>query len=239
VIVLNKPTGITSAKAVYRVRRITGVRKSGHAGTLDPGADGVLVVCLGRATKLVERVMDQPKVYRARARLDATSASFDSDHPVTAIEVASPPSIERVRAALAGFEGVIQQVPPAVSALKVGGVPSHVLARRDAAVEHKPRPVTIYWAYLHAYEWPMLDFEVCCGRGTYIRAIIRDLGAALGTGGCLTALTRSAVGPFTLDGSVTFGDMDEATNPLSSLIPLSRVQAWLAPAVDIPARPLP
>ncbi|MCH7812703.1 MAG: hypothetical protein IID40_01655 [Planctomycetes bacterium] len=146
IINFHKHPGITSAKALYAVRKVVGQRKSGHAGTLDPAADGVLVLCLGRATKLVEQVMDQPKVYRARARLDVTSASFDSDRPLVDVAVGSPPDEAAVRAALERFVGEIQQVPPAVSAIKVGGQASYKLERRGQAVPLKARPARIYSA---------------------------------------------------------------------------------------------
>lgn len=217
----NKPVGITSAKALYRVRGITRQRKSGHAGTLDPAASGVLLLCLGKGTKLVERLMDQPKVYRTNARLDVTSESFDSDRPLRPVAVSSPPTRDDVTAALHRFEGVIQQVPPAISAIKVGGVPSYKLAARDQAETHKPRPVRIDWIRLHAYKFPNIEFEMCCGRGTYVRSLIRDLGAALGTGGCLTALSRTRVGPFEVDAGWTFEQLEQA-RPDDYVITLKR-----------------
>ncbi len=239
IITLNKPAGITSAKALYRVRKITRVRKSGHAGTLDPAADGVLVLCLGQATKLVEAIMDQPKVYRASARLDVTSKSYDSDSPLVPVETAAPPGPEELHAALASFEGRIEQVPPAVSALKIGGRPAYKLARAGQAPELKARPVIVYWLHLHRYDWPTVEFEMCCGRGTYVRALIRDLGQRLGTGGCLTALTRRAVGPFTLDRAVTFEDLEQMSDSLAAMLPLNRAKKLLeVRPIAIPARPV-
>lgn len=238
IINLNKPTGITSAKALYRVRKITRVRKSGHAGTLDPAADGVLVLCLGKATKLVEALMDQPKVYRATARLDVTSASFDSDRPISEVPVASPPGEDVLRAACREFEGQIMQVPPAISAIKVGGRPAYRRARAGEAVVLEARPATIYWLHVWRYDWPVLDFELSCGRGTYVRALIRDLGAALGTGGCLTGLTRTAVGPFAIAEARTFEQLENAAGVGEYLTPIDRVRELLAVRpVPIPARP--
>jgi tRNA pseudouridine55 synthase len=221
---LNKPVGITSAKALYRVRKITRVRKSGHAGTLDPGADGVLVLCLGKATKLVEALMDQPKVYRATARLDVTSESFDSDRPLVEVPVAAPPAPDALRAACRRFEGVIEQVPPVISAVKVGGRPAYKHNRAGERLELSARPVRIYWLHVWRYAWPALEFELACGRGTYVRALIRDLGIALGTGGCLTGLTRSAVGPFRLADAWTFETLENAAGPDEYLIPLERAR---------------
>jgi tRNA pseudouridine55 synthase len=238
IINFNKPTGITSAKALYRVRKITRVRKSGHAGTLDPAADGVLILCLGRATKLVETLMDQPKVYRAVARLDVTSESFDSDRPLVDVPVAAAPDEDAVRAVCQRFEGMIEQAPPAISAIKVGGRPAYKRNRAGEELELKPRTVQVYWLHVHGYEWPEIDFELACGRGTYVRALIRDLGTALGTGGCLTALTRTGVGPFHLTDAHSFADLENAGDPANYLIPLDRAIALLtgAPA-SIPPRP--
>lgn len=238
IINLNKPLGITSAKAVYRVRKITQERKSGHAGTLDPEASGVLVVCLGKATKLVERLMDQPKVYRAIARLDLTSPSYDSEGETTPVNVAEPPSTEAVARVIASFEGTIKQVPPAVSALKIKGMPAYKLARKNRPIELEPRMVQVYWTHLHRYAFPEVEFEVCCGRGTYVRALIRDLGAALCTGGCLTALTRTQVGPFKRSEGWTFEAMEAATSIDEYLIGLEACERLLDPtAVEIPPRP--
>jgi len=235
---LFKPTGITSAQALYRVRKITGVRKSGHAGTLDPGAEGVLVLCLGKGTKLVERIMDQPKVYRATARLDVTSESFDSDSELTAVNVAAVPSREDVIRALASLEGRIWQVPPRISAVKLGGRPAYKRARTGETLELAPRTVTIYWVFVHAYAWPTLDFELACGRGTYVRSVIRDLGAALSTGGCLTSLTRKAVGPFPSSEGWTFEGLEASGDPADYLIPLEGAIRLLDQRpIPIPPRP--
>ena len=239
IINLNKPTGITSAKALYRVRSITRQRKSGHAGTLDPGASGVLVLCLGRATKLVELIMDQPKAYRATARLDVTSESLDMDRPLVPVEIAEVPVLDQVRAACAGFEGLIEQVPPQISAVKVGGQPAYKRAFRQQPVQLEARPVQVYWIHLHHCEWPQIDFEVCCGRGTYVRSLIRDLGARLGTGGCLTSLVRRRVGPFTEDDTWSIEALRQAAGPEEYLIDLDRARALLErEAIAIPERPL-
>jgi len=240
IITLNKPIGITSAKALYRVRSITGERKSGHAGTLDPAASGVLVLCLGKATKLVESIMDQPKVYRATARLDVTSESFDNDRPLTAVDVTGIPTIEAVRAVCAGFEGVIEQIPPQISAVKVGGVPAYKRKASDGMLVLAARPVAVYWLHVHALDWPTIDFEMCCGRGTYVRSLIRDLGQGLGTGGCLTSLTRSQVGPFTVEKTWSLESLSAATDPSKYLLDLESARTALAPGcVVIPPRPRP
>lgn len=225
IINLDKPAGVTSAKALYRVRGITGQRKSGHAGTLDPMATGVLILCLGKATKLVEKIMQLPKVYRATARLDVTSESFDADRETTPVDVTSIPSEEDVRAALAALTGEINQTPPAISALKVGGVPSYRHASEGTDIPLAPRKVMVYWMHVHSFTWPELDFEVCCGRGTYIRALARDLGTALRTGGCLTALRRTQVGPFTADEGWTPDRLEARDSNASGLVSLERARA--------------
>lgn len=238
IINLDKPVGVTSAKALYRVRRITGQRKSGHAGTLDPAAEGVLLLCMGRGTKLVESLMDQPKVYRAIGRLDLTSESYDSESETTAVDVTDVPSTERVQEVVASFEGEQGQVPPAVSALKVQGRPAYKLARLGRPPQLDPRRVVIYWTHVHWYRWPELDFEVACGRGTYVRALIRDIGQRLGTGGCLTALARLAVGPFTRQEAHTFAQLEDADDPSACLVELDRARDCLAGSpVVIPPRP--
>jgi len=237
VINLHKPIGITSAKALYRVRGLTRMKKSGHTGTLDPGADGVLVLCIGGATKLVERVMDLAKVYRARARLDVTSESYDSDRPHQPVPIAQAPTHADVVAALSGLEGRIMQVPPAISALKVGGVPAYRLARAGQSLELAAREVTVYWTHVHSYCWPELDFEVAVGRGTYVRALVRDIGVKLACGGCLTALTRVSVGPFHLADAWTLERM--ATHaPQTYILPLDAARGRIAEAVGVvPPRP--
>ncbi len=238
IINFDKPIGITSAKALYKIRVITRQRKSGHAGTLDPGASGVLVICLGRATKLVEAIMDQPKVYRATARLDVTSETFDGDRPMTRIKVLNVPSNQTICDVLMSFEGAIEQVPPAVSAIKVGGVAAYKRAARGEPVTLQPRPVTIHWVFVHGYNWPELDFEVCCARGTYIRSLVRDLGMKLGTGGCLTSLVREQVGPFIRTDAWTLERLGKAGEPGEYVVPLDHARGLLSEAdVEIPKRP--
>jgi len=232
-----KPVGLTSARALDQVRRITGERKSGHAGTLDPAAEGVLLICLGRGTKLVERLMDLPKVYRATARLDCVSRGFDSEKGVQPVSVARVPSEAEVRAALGALEGWIEQVPPAFSALKVCGVAAYKLARRGRFPELPPRRVHVYWIHVWRYAWPELNFEVACGRGTYIRALVRDLGVRLGTGGCLTGLVRRAVGPFHVASAWALGQLGGAC-PEEYVVPLDAAQRLVQESeVSAPPRP--
>jgi tRNA pseudouridine55 synthase len=237
IINLYKPTGISSARALHRVRKLLGQRKSGHAGTLDPLADGVLLVCLGRATRLVEMVMDQPKVYRAVAALDVTSTSYDAETPAVPVPITQPPDLEGVAAVLRSFEGPSRQVPPATSAVKIGGRPAYRLSRAGQAPRLVSRPIQVYWVHVHRYEWPLLDFELACGRGTYIRALVRDFGVALGTGGRLTSLTRRAVGPFHIEEGWSLERL-AAADPAQAVVSLDRARARLAVRpIPIPARP--
>ncbi len=232
-----KPVGITSAKALYAVRKLTGQRKSGHTGTLDPAAEGVLVLGLGKGTKLTELLMDQSKVYRAKARLDVTSESFDSDRPLIVVPVSDPPDRDSVLAALNGFVGEIEQIPPAISAIKVGGQRAYKLNRQGEAVELKPRPARIYWVHLHEYEWPNVEFEMACGRGTYVRALIRDLGTALNTGGCLTGLVRTRVGPFSIGDALSLDALAEFDAD-SHVVPTEQARSLLQiRPVPIPTKP--
>ncbi len=224
---LYKPTGITSAKALYRVRALTGQRKSGHAGTLDPAAEGVLILCLGKATKLVERLMTARKCYHAAARLDVTSSSFDSDRALEHVPIERIPSAAELHAVCAALIGRIQQIPPAVSALKVQGRPAYKLERAGKAVELAPRWVEVYALRVTRYEWPLLEFETECGRGTYIRALIRDIGAALHVGGCLSGLVRTAIGKFTAADAWTLEALREPGAPQRALISMERAQALL------------
>ena len=236
-LVIDKPVGIASTRLLYRVRRITGIRKSGHAGTLDPKADGVLILCLGRATKLVESLMELPKVYRAAARLDVTNPGYDLEMPLETVNVVSPPTREQVIEAFGRMEGDIMQAPPIFSAVKIDGQPAYKLALKDRIKKLDPKPVTIYWIVVRRYEWPELEFEVACGRGTYIRSLIRDLGEALGTGGCLTSLCRVAVGPFHVDDAVDEESL--RTHPLEdALIPLETARDRIEKARSVvPDRP--
>ncbi len=194
---LDKPTGVTSRGVVDRVARSLRGVKVGHAGTLDPLASGVLVVCVGSATRLVEYVQRMPKTYRTVVRLGAWSDTLDADGRVTEVDHPEVPDAGAIRAALDRQVGTIEQRPPAFSALKVAGRRAYDLARAGEAVDLAPRPVTIDRIDLLGYAWPRLELEIACGSGTYIRSIARDLGEALGCGGLVEVLVRTRIGPFT------------------------------------------
>ncbi len=198
---LDKPKGWTSHDVVARVRRLTGVRRVGHAGTLDPLATGVLLVCLGRATRIVEYLMAGRKRYRAVVQLGVSTDSHDADGQVTDTSSVAVSRAE-AEAALAHFRGAIEQIPPMVSALKRQGQPLYKLARRGITVERAARPVEIYQLTLSDWSPPHFTLELSSSPGTYVRALARDLGQQLGCGAHLRALTRLSSGDFDLEQAV-------------------------------------
>jgi tRNA pseudouridine55 synthase len=204
IINLDKPAGLTSARAVSRVKRMLPSKaKVGHAGTLDPFATGVLLVLVGRATKACEKLMGAAKIYEAVIHLGATTPTDDVDSVETPWPSAAPVGNEMVKGILAQFVGDILQKPPAYSALKVGGRRAYVLARLGRAPKLSARTVRIDSIELLSYYWPLLGIRVRCGRGTYIRALARDIGEKLNVGGYLTALRRTSIGDFDISSSVS------------------------------------
>jgi len=219
----DKPGGMTSRDVVDLVSRPLRKVKVGHAGTLDPLASGVLVVCVGSATRLIEQVQRMPKAYRAVIRLGAISDTLDADGR---IEPNLDPDLEipneaKVRAALESQVGWIQQLPPQFSALKVEGRRAYDLARIGQSAPLVPRPVRVDRIDLIAYAWPRLEITVDCGSGTYIRSVARDVGEALGCGGLIEVLVRTRIGPFTLL---------DATNPVGQ--PIEAILARLRSPVE-------
>ncbi len=219
VLVVDKPVGMTSMDVVAIVRGRAGGARTGHAGTLDPLAEGVLVLALGRATKSLDRFMATVKRYRTVIDLSAFTNTDDREGERVEVEVAEPPDEAAVRVALDAFKGQIMQRPPARSAIKVGGRRAYAMSRRGESVTLEPRSVEIYELDLVRYQWPMIEITVCCGKGTYIRSLARDIGGQLGTGGHCASLRRTAVGPFTDDQAVP---LDDVPQPLgeADLIPL-------------------
>jgi tRNA pseudouridine55 synthase len=194
---LNKPGGMTSRDVVDLIARPLGKKiKVGHAGTLDPLASGVLVVCVGPATRLIEYVQRMPKSYRTVVRLGATSDTLDADGQVQIEANPRIPTEAEILDALSAQVGTIDQVPPQFSALKVEGKRAYDLARIGQSVKLAARPVRIDRVELMAYTWPLLELEVDCGSGTYIRSIARDLGEALHCGGLVEVLIRTRIGSF-------------------------------------------
>ena len=212
-VVVDKPGGLTSHDVVARARRALGTRKVGHAGTLDPMATGVLVLGVGRATRLLGHLTLTEKAYDATARLGVATTTDDAEGEVVGAAPAGHLGDDEIRAALAGFVGDIEQVPTAVSAIKVDGRRAYERVRAGEEVELAARPVTVHELVVHevraAADVVDVDFSVRCSSGTYVRAIARDLGAALGVGGHLTALRRTAVGAFDLSAACTLDDLAE------------------------------
>jgi tRNA pseudouridine55 synthase len=206
---IDKPAGMTSHDVVARVQWMSGQRRVGHAGTLDPSATGVLVVCLGQATRVAEYLVASDKVYRAQIRLGVSTDTHDAEGEVTAtaeVDVCE----EEVRGALASFIGRIPQVAPMYSALKRDGVPLYKLARQGITVEREPRSVQVHDIELLDWNPPLVTIRVKCSPGTYIRALARDLGQKLGCGAHLQSLTRLASGHFTLEEAVSLDELAEA-----------------------------
>lgn len=207
---LNKPTGPSSFHMVSVVRRLTGIRRVGHGGTLDPLANGVLVLCLNQATRMTEHLMDERKEYRARVRLGIETDTYDAEGAVVAERDASGVSLRAVEDLLPQFTGSIFQVPPMYSALKHEGRPLYALAREGVEIDREAREVAIHQIAMSAWEPPSFSLTLECSRGTYIRSLAHDLGALLGCGAHLAELTRTRVGPFTLEGATTSDELASA-----------------------------
>lgn len=203
-----KERGMTSHDVVDAVRRVTGQKRVGHAGTLDPLAKGVLVVGVGRAaTRLLGRLTEKDKEYVTRIRLGVRSTTDDGEGKKQEVSVDEIPSENDVRTALHRFSGVISQRPPAFSALKLQGRPAYRLARKDHGLQLAARQVEVKTIELLAYEWPWVDVRMVTGPGVYVRAIARDLGDALGTGGYVEELERTRVGAYTADQAMRMCDL--------------------------------
>jgi tRNA pseudouridine55 synthase len=217
-LVLDKPGGMTSRAALDRALRwFPRGTRMGHTGTLDPLATGVLVLCLGGATRLAEYVQRMAKTYRTLVRLGARSDTDDADGVVTPVADARPPDSAALTACLAGFLGTIEQLPPAYSAAKVQGRRAYDLARQGREVDLRPRPVQVHGIDVLKYAYPDLELEIRCGKGTYVRSLARDLGECLGCGGYVQTLRRTRVGPFSADQALTLAA--DATEARARLLP--------------------
>lgn len=239
-VVVDKPAGITSHDVVARVRRLAGTRKVGHAGTLDPMATGVLVLGVDRATRLLGHLMLTEKAYAATVRLGVSTGTDDAEGEVSATPGAAGVDEQQVRDALTGFVGDIEQVPTAVSAIKVDGKRAYQRVRDGEQVELEARPVTIHElvvrdvrrSSVEGLEVLDADITMRCSSGTYVRAVARDVGALLGTGGHLTALRRTAVGPYDFAVARTLDDLAEEF----AVLPLAVAARAAFPAVDLDAQ---
>ncbi len=234
-VIVDKPGGMTSHDVVARIRRLAGTKKVGHAGTLDPMATGVLVVGVEKATRLLGYLTLTEKEYAATIRLGQSTSTDDAEGEITGAAPAADVSAETLRKAVAGLVGEIWQVPPAVSAIKVGGQRAYKLTRAGAAPELKARPVTVYEFTVTALcrEGDLLDVDatVRCSSGTYIRALARDLGTALGTGGHLTRLRRTRVGGYRVEDARTLEQLADRFE----VLPLAQAASAAFPRRDLTA----
>lgn len=203
-----KPSGMTSFDVVKIIRKLTKVKKVGHTGTLDPLAIGVLPICLGKATKLVDYIMDDFKVYDVILKLGCISDTYDKEGTILQNKCINS-SDEEIINAINSFEGVIDQIPPMYSALKVNGKRLYDLARKGIEVERKSRKITIYYINIKKIEKPYIYFTVKCSKGTYIRSLCNDIGAKLGCGGLMWNLERTATSIFTKENSINLDNLTE------------------------------
>ena len=234
--VVDKPAGWTSHDVVARCRRLLGTRKVGHSGTLDPGATGVLLVGAGHVTRLLRFLSDLPKAYVGEVVLGSTTTTLDDEGEVVERFAMDGVTLEAARAASAALVGDIQQVPPMVSAVQVGGRRLHDLARQGIEVERAARPVTVHSLELEASGDPMvLRMAVTCSSGTYVRVLAADLGALLGGGAHLRRLRRTAIGPFDQAGATPLDlvSPDVLAPPLAAVAHLPRVEVGEEGAADV------
>jgi tRNA pseudouridine55 synthase len=195
-ILIDKPAGPTSHDVVDAIRRQFNIKKVGHCGTLDPNATGLLIIVLGRGTKLSEKLMSDDKVYEGTIKFGETTDSYDAAGELVASLPVPPLTLDELNAAAAPFVGDLMQTPPMVSAIKKNGVPLYKLARKGVEVEREPRLVHIYSYQFSAYQEPLGTFRVACTKGTYVRSLAHDLGQKLGCGAHLATLRRSVSGKF-------------------------------------------
>lgn len=210
-ILIDKPSGPTSHDVVDAIRRQFGIKKVGHCGTLDPNATGLLIIVLGRGTKLSEKLMGDDKVYEGTMKFGESTDSYDSDGELTGSLPVPPMTLDQLNEEAATFIGDQMQIPPMVSAIKKGGVPLYKLARKGIEVEREPRLIHIYSFRFTDYVEPLGTFKLACTKGTYIRSVAHDLGQKLGCGAHLATLRRSVSGKF---------DVAEA-KPLDEVLKLS------------------
>jgi tRNA pseudouridine55 synthase len=227
-LLVDKPAGITSHDVVDRVRRVVGQRRIGHTGTLDPGATGLLVLCLGQATRLSEYLTDLDKVYEGVMRLGIETSSYDLDGEVVAERPVPALDAEAIQAVCNGFVGDILQIPPMMSAVKVGGRRLYKIARQGEVVERQPRPVKVFSYDVLSWTPPDAGIRVRCGSGTYVRSLCHEAGLLLGCGAVLAALRRTAVGRYNVAQALSADDLGASENVDARTIPMDN-------ALDLPA----
>jgi len=231
VLLLDKPVGLSSNDALIKAKRVMNAKKAGHTGTLDPFATGLLPLCFGEATKFSQDLLEADKTYDATVHLGIMTTTGDTEGE--AIETLPVDvSIEQIQAVLARFRGPILQVPPMYSALKRDGKAYYEYAREGITLEREARPVTIHGLELVSYEAPMLKIRVTCSKGTYVRVLGEDIGAALGCGAHLNALRRIQVGALTSETMITLEDLQAHAEPLSLLAPVDALLSSF-PSVEL------
>jgi tRNA pseudouridine55 synthase len=233
VLLLDKPVGLSSNDALVKAKRVFNAKKAGHTGTLDPFATGLLPLCFGEATKFSQDLLEADKTYEATVHLGLITTTGDTEGEVieqSDVEV----TLEQIEAALARFRGPILQVPPMYSALKRDGKALYEYAREGVTLEREARPVTIHGLDFIGYEAPMLKIRVTCSKGTYVRVLGEDIGAALGCGAHLNALRRTAVGALTTAGMITLEALQAHPDPRSLLAPVDALLSSF-PRVDLTA----
>src|SRR3954464_13052272 len=203
-LLIDKPAGPTSHDVVDIIRRNFGIKKVGHCGTLDPAATGLLIIVLGRATKLSEKMMSDDKVYSGAVKFGEATDSYDADGELVSSLPVPPLSLEELNQAAAGFIGDLLQTPPMVSAVKKDGIPLYKLARKGVEVERQPRLVHIYNFRFSDYQEPYGSFRVACTKGTYVRSMAHELGQQVGCGAHLARLRRESSGKFDVQDAITY-----------------------------------
>ncbi len=210
-LLVDKPAGPTSHDVVDMIRRQFNIKKVGHCGTLDPNATGLLIIVLGRGTKLSEKLMSDDKVYEGAIRFGETTSSYDTDGDLISSMPVPPLTLEQLNEAAAEFVGDLMQTPPMVSAVKKSGVPLYRLARKGVEVEREPRLIHIYSFRFNAYAEPLGHFRLACTKGTYVRSIAHEIGQKLGCGAHLATLRRISSGKFDVAQSIQFEEMLKLT----------------------------
>ena len=235
VLLLDKPVGLSSNDALIRAKRVLNAKKAGHTGTLDPFATGLLPLCFGEATKFSQDLLEADKTYEATVHLGIVTNTGDTEGEAietVPAEVVDAITEAQIEAALARFRGPILQVPPMYSALKRDGKAYYEYAREGITLEREARPVTIHALEFLSYEAPFLKMRVTCSKGTYVRVLGEDIGAALGCGAHLNALRRTQVGPLTIDGMITMEALQAHGEPLSLLAPVDALLSSF-PALEL------
>lgn len=231
VLLLDKPVGFSSNDALIKAKRVLNAKKAGHTGTLDPFATGLLPLCFGEATKFSQDLLESDKTYLATVHLGITTTTGDTEGEAVETKPVDV-MLDQIEAALARYRGPILQTPPMYSALKRDGKALYEYAREGIVLEREARPVTIHALTLVAYEAPFLKIAVTCSKGTYVRVLGEDIGAALGCGAHLNALRRTEVGPLTIEGMITLDDLLAHPDPLSLLQPVDALLSSF-PALEL------